>query len=53
LNNFEVFLAAFAEAFKDHDKAGSATTKIRILWQESRPVSVYASDFRLMVCDTM
>jgi hypothetical protein len=31
LNNFEVFLAAFAEAFKNHDKARSATSKICIL----------------------
>jgi hypothetical protein len=27
LNNFEAFVAAFAEAFKDHDKDRSATTK--------------------------
>jgi hypothetical protein len=28
LNNFEAFLAAFAEIFEDHNKAHSATTKI-------------------------
>ena len=41
LNNFKAFLATFAEAFEDHDKACSTTTKICILWQESRPASVY------------
>jgi hypothetical protein len=31
LNNFEAFLAAFAEVLKDHDKAHSTTTKICVL----------------------
>jgi hypothetical protein len=31
LNNFEAFLVVFAEAIEDHDKARSATTKIRVL----------------------
>ena len=48
LNNFEVFLAAFAEAFKDHDKACLATIKIRVLWQGLDPKSVYASNFKLL-----
>jgi hypothetical protein len=51
LNNFEAFLAAFAEAFEDHDKARSATTKIRIPQQGLHPASVYASDFRLLASD--
>jgi hypothetical protein len=51
LNNFEAFFAAFAEAFEDHDKARSTTTKIRIIQRRSCPASVYASDFRLLACD--
>jgi hypothetical protein len=51
LNNFEAFLAAFAEAFKDHDKACLATTNIRVLRQGARPALVYASDFKLLACD--
>jgi hypothetical protein len=51
LNNFEVFLVAFVEAFEDHDKARSTTTKICVLRQGSRPTSVYALDFRLLACD--
>jgi hypothetical protein len=51
LNNFEAFLVAFVEAFKDYDKAHSATTKIHILRQGSRLESVYASDFKLFSCD--
>jgi hypothetical protein len=31
LNNFEAFLIAFTEAFENHGKARSATTKIHIL----------------------
>jgi hypothetical protein len=51
LNNFEAFLAAFAEAFEDHDKAYSATNKIRVLRQGACLASVYASDFILLACD--
>jgi hypothetical protein len=51
LNNFEAFLAAFAQAFEDHDKARSTTTKICILRQGSCPASVYALDFILLACD--
>lgn len=51
LNNFELFLEAFAEAFGEHDKVRWATTKIRSLRQGVRPASVYASDFRQLVCD--
>jgi hypothetical protein len=51
LNNFEAFLATFAKTFKDHDKARSATTKIHVLRQGSRPTSIYALDFRLLACD--
>jgi hypothetical protein len=51
LKNFEAFLAAFAEAFKDHDKACSATTKIHVLRQGLRSASVYASDFILLACN--
>jgi hypothetical protein len=51
LNNFEAFLAAFVEAFENHDKAHSVTTKICVLQQRARLVSVYASDFRLLACD--
>jgi hypothetical protein len=46
-NNFEAFLATFAEAFEDHDKARS-TTKIRVLWQRSHHASIYESDFKLL-----
>jgi hypothetical protein len=51
LNNFEVFLAASAEAFKDHNKARLPTTKIHILWQGSCHASIYTSDFRLLASD--
>jgi hypothetical protein len=51
LNNFEAFLATFAEAFEDHDEARSTTTKIYILRQGTHPPSVYMSDFRLLACD--
>jgi hypothetical protein len=51
LNNFEAFLAAFAEAFEDHGKTRSTTTKICVLQQGARPASVYASDFKLLACD--
>jgi hypothetical protein len=51
LNNFEVFLVAFVEAFEDHDKARLTTTKIRVLRQGSRLASVCASDFRLLACN--
>jgi hypothetical protein len=50
LNNFEAFLATFAEAFEDHDKACSAITKIHVLRQGSHPASIYASDFKLLAC---
>jgi hypothetical protein len=51
LNNFEAFLAAFVQAFEDHDKAHLTTTKICVLWQRSCLASVYASNFRLLVSD--
>jgi hypothetical protein len=51
LNNFEAFLVAFAEAFEDHDKARSTTTKICVLRQGSCPTSVYVLDFILLTCD--
>ena len=51
LNNFEAFLATFAKAFKDHDKACSTTTKIRFLQQRLHPTSIYALDFKLLACD--
>ena len=51
MNNFDIFLEAFAEAFGEHDKARWATTKIRSLWQGTRSASTYASDFRQLTCD--
>lgn len=51
LNSFDVFLVAFEEAFGEHDKIRSATTKIRVLRQGMRSASVYASDFRQLACD--
>lgn len=51
LNNFDMFLAAFAEAFGEHDKVRWATTKIRSLRQGTQSASVYASDFRQLACD--
>ena len=51
LSNFETFLEAFVEAFGEHDKAHWATTKIRSLRQVAHSASVYASDFRQLVCD--
>jgi hypothetical protein len=51
LNNFDTFLAVFAEAFEDHDKARSTTTKICVLQQGAHLASVYASNFRLLKCD--
>ena len=51
MNNFEVFLATFVEAFEDYDKAFSATTKIHVLRQGLCLASVYASDFKLLVCN--
>jgi hypothetical protein len=51
LNNFEAFFAAFVEAFEDHDKARSSTTKICVLRQGSCPTSIYTTHFRLLTCD--
>lgn len=51
LNSFEAFMVAFEEAFGEHDKIRSATTKIRGLRQGMRSASVYASDFRQLACD--
>ena len=51
LNNFEIFLEAFAEAFGEHDNTRRATTKIRSLQQRSRSASIYASDFKQLACD--
>lgn len=51
LHNFEAFLAAFVEAFGEHDKICSATTKIRALRQGTHSTSVYVSDFRQLACD--
>jgi hypothetical protein len=51
LNNFEAFLAIFAKVFEDHVKARSTTTKIRVLRQELRHASIYASNFKLLACD--
>lgn len=51
LESFDTFLAAFEEAFSEHDKARAATMKIRNLRQGRRPASIYASDFRQLACD--
>ena len=51
LNNFDTFLAAFSEAFGEHDKIRWTTTKVRSLRQGSRSASLYASEFRQLVCD--
>ena len=51
LSNFEAFLGAFSEAFGEHDKIRSATTKIHNLCQSTRSASNYASEFRQLVCD--
>ena len=51
LSNFEAFLGALSEAFDEHDKICSATTKIRSLRQGTRPASNYASEFRQLACD--
>ena len=50
-SNFEAFLGAFSEAFGEHDKIRSATTKIRSLHQGTRLASNYASEFRQLACD--
>ena len=51
LNNFEAFLEAFSEAFGEHDKICSATTKIRSLHQGTQSASNYAFEFRKLACD--
>ena len=51
LGNFEAFLGAFSEAFGEHDKICSATTKICSLCQGTRLASNYASKFRQLVCN--
>ena len=51
LSNFEAFLGAFSEAFGEHDKIRSATTKIQSLCQSTRPTSNYTSEFRQLACD--
>ena len=51
LSNFEAFLEAFSEAFGEHDKIRSATTKIRNLRQGTRPTSNYTSEFWQLACD--
>ena len=51
LGNFEAFLGAFSEAFGEHDKIRSATTKIRSLRQGTRSASNYGSEFRQLACD--
>jgi hypothetical protein len=40
LNNFETFLAVFVEAFEDHDKICSATTKI-MFYDKDRTLHLY------------
>ena len=51
LGNFEAFLRAFSEAFGEHNKIHSATTKIHNLRQGTRSASNYASEFRQLACD--
>ena len=51
LSIFEAFLRAFSEAFGEHDKICSATTKICSLRQDIRPASNYASKFQQLVCN--
>ena len=45
LSNFEAFLRAFSEAFGEHDKICSATTKICSLRQGTQSTSNYAFEF--------
>ena len=51
LSNFDAFLGAISEAFGEHDKIRSATTKIRSLRQGTRSASNYASEFCQLACD--
>lgn len=54
LNNFEMVLAAFVEAFEEYDKRharDAATTKIRFLWQRTHLALIYASNFILLACN--
>ena len=51
LSNFEAFLGVFSEAFGEHDKIRSATTKILNLRQGTRSTSNYASEFQQLACD--
>ena len=51
LSNFETFLEAFSEAFGEHDKIRSGTTKICSLRQGTRLASNYVSEFWQLACD--
>ena len=49
--NFDAFLKEFASTFGKADQERVADTKIRSLRQGSRPTSIYAAEFRQLVCD--
>ena len=51
LSKFKAFLGTFSEAFGEHDKIRSATTKICSLCQGTRSASNYASEFWQLACD--
>jgi len=52
LGNFEAFVADLEATFGDTDRIRSAEGQLRNLRQGSRPVSQYASAFRLIAGDT-
>jgi hypothetical protein len=51
LENFEAFINKFQASFPHSDTVKTVTNKIQRLCQGDRPMSTYATNFRLLVCD--
>ena len=51
LDNFELFVKELQHTFGEHDRTVTAANKIRALKQGSKPVSVYATEFRLLASE--
>ena len=51
LENFPAFLEEFEATFGDTDHRRTSLTKLYLLYQGKRPLSVYAYEFRHLACD--
>jgi hypothetical protein len=51
MHDYNQFLAAFKQSFSHPDLAAEASRKLRALKQGSRPVAVYAAEFRRIASD--